>query len=218
VRDVLKKDFICFLAIAYGLASPRKVARRILPEIKEKVEFEVRLDSVAKAVERCVNDFKREGKFFQMDLAEVMRLFTELRLKLQSNVGVLGIKVMDRKKFIRVLNSLKPDSLLAVTFGEGHATVVVDESEIEKLVKVMGKQKVVYCLRKHAALSIIMPKRVLEVPGIAALVFSLLATAGLNVVEVLSSCEEGILVMRERDAIKAFSLLKEESERLKHLE
>lgn len=66
-------------------------------------------------------------------------------------------------------------------------------------------------------MSIISPKDVLNVPGMSGYVFSILGLSGINVVEILSSYNEGILILDEKDAKEAYGILRAEVSRLRKI-
>ena len=219
-RIVLERDPMVVIAMINGIASPRKIARRIISDIKSELEFEPKLESVAKIVERYVQNVESTGRLAGYDVKALKSVFAQTHVSLRSDIAVLGVKItkdIDKKlaKIMQCIYSRKEEPFLNVTYGHNFVTVILDQRNMDRAMKIIGKPGIVYHRKNQAALSIITPKDVLNVPGFSGHALSLLGLNGINVSEVLSSYNEGIAILDERDASKAYNVLRGEIERLR---
>lgn len=219
-RSVLEKDVISVVAIMNNIASSRKIARRILPEIKKELGFEPKLETVAKVIERYVKIVEKSGKLSGYDIDEIRRIFSKSRIMIQSDIGLVGLRITKNigNKLVKVMQyvySRKEKPFINISFGHTYITVVIDQHNIEKVIKIVGRKNMVYIKKNQAALSVISPPDVISIPGLSGYIFSVLGLSGINVVEIISSYNEGIIILNESDANKAYTVLREEIERFR---
>lgn len=219
-RLVLERDPMAIVAIINGIASPRKIARRITADIQAELGFEPKLESVAKVIERYVHEVESTGRLAGYDIEALKSVFAKTHVILQSDIAVLGVKIvknMDKKlgMLMRYIYSRKEKPFLNITYGHSFVTIILDQCNLEKAIKIIGRKNVVYHRKNQAALSIITPKDVLSVPGFSGYALSLLGLSGINISEVLSSYNEGIVILNEKDANHAYTILRAEIERLR---
>jgi aspartokinase len=218
VRRVLEKDVMCIVAIMNNIANPRKIARRILPDVKSELGFEPKLGSVSRVVERYVEEIGGTGKLAGYDIAKIREAFSKTKVSVRSDIAVLEIRMTKNfgeklTKLVEYVYSKEEKPLINVIYGHSFITVFVDQDDLEKAKKIIGATNIVSCMKDKAALSIISRPDVLEVPGFAAYVFSVLGLCGINIPEVLSSYNEGIMILDEKDADRAYKVLHEEIKR-----
>jgi len=220
VRNVLEKDVMCIIAIMNRIANPRKIARRILPDVSKELGFEPNLGSVSRVVERYVNEIEKTGKLSGYDINKIRDVFGKTRVSVRSDIAVLEvrmIKAFDEKltKMIKYVYSKEEKPFINVIYGQSFITIFVDQHNLESIRKIIGNKNIVSCLRDKAALSIINPPDVLDVPGFGAYAFSILGLCGINISEVLSSYNEGIMILDEKDADYAYKVIREEVKRIR---
>jgi hypothetical protein len=219
-RYVLERDPMSVIAIVNGIASPRKIARKIMKEIKGELGFEPKLSSVAKIVERYVSSVESSGKLAGYDVVAMKSIFAKTRVVLQSDIAVANVRIVgdtERKiaRIIRYVYSKKEKPFINIIYGHTFMTIIVDQSNLKKVMQIFGKANVVYHKKNQATLSIVTPSDVMNVPGFSGYALSLLGVSGINVSEILSSYNEGLVILDEKDANKAFGILRAEIDRLR---
>jgi hypothetical protein len=220
VKSVLEKDMMSVIAIINRISSPRKIARRLFPEIREELGYEPKLGSVAKIVERYVNSVEKSGKLAGYDVKSLKELIAKTRVSLESDVAVIGIRItrnIERRlvKVMEYIYSRKEKPFFNITYGHSYIAIVTNQDYLENILRIIGRKNVIYRRKDQAALTISTPKDVLNVPGQGGYILSLLGLSGINVVEVLSSYNEGVLILSEKDAHLGYSVLRAEIDRLR---
>jgi hypothetical protein len=219
-RLVLERDPMSIVAIMNGIASPRKIARRIIADIKAELEFEPKLESVAKIVERYVETVESSGRLAGYDVEALKAVFAKTHVILRSDIAVLGVRITkdtDQKlaRLMQYIHTRKEKPFLNITYGHTYVTLILDQRIFDRAIRTIGKRNIVYHRRNQAALSIVTPSDVLNVPGFSGHALSLLGLSGINVAEILSSYNEGITILDEKDASNAYNVLRTEIDRLR---
>jgi hypothetical protein len=218
-RLVLEKDALSVVAIMNGIASPRKIARRILQNIGGELGFEPKLESVAKIVERYVNEVEKSGKLSGYDVEAINRIIAKTHVILQSDIAIIVMRISRNvgkilMRIIQLVYSGEERPFINVTFSHSYVTIIIDQCNMEKAVKVVGKN-LVYKKRNQAAICVITPKEVMNVTGYTGHLLSIMGLGGVNMSEILSSYNEGIIISNEKDAQKAYDVLRAEIERMR---
>jgi hypothetical protein len=219
VENVLETDYPSMFSIINNIASPRKVAKKILPAINAELGFNTKVDTVAKVIERYIEKIN-DGKRFGSDIYAAKSMVAKTQIMVRSDVGIASTRFTNSigQKLIKVVEYIYSKSekpFINISFGHSYVTIIVDETNLEKVCKIIGKRHIVYSHKNQAAISLVTPPEVLKVPGYSAYIFNLLGIAGINTSEILSSYNEGILILNENDAREAYIILKNEINRLR---
>jgi hypothetical protein len=220
VKRVLERDLPSILSIMNNIASPRKIAKKIINDVNRELSFKPKIGTVAKVIERYVNDVKRTGNFSGFNLDDVKKVISKTHLLVQSDIAVICIKLSSDTgeklvKIVDYVNSREEKPLINISLGHSYATIIVDQCNLNGIIKIVGRKNIAYYQKDQAILSIISPKDVLDIPGMSAYFFNLIGLGGINVSEILSSYNEGIIVLKEKDAGEAYKILKNEINRLR---
>ncbi|MEM5766483.1 MAG: hypothetical protein QW423_02520 [Candidatus Aenigmatarchaeota archaeon] len=220
VKMILEKDVASIIAIINKISSPRKVARRLLPEIKKELGYEPSLGSIAKVIERYIHYVEKSGKLAGYDVNVLRKMIASTRVSLESDVAVFGIKIVKNienrlLKIMQYIYSRKEKQFFHITYGHTFITLITAQENLEKILKIIGRENIIYHRKNQAALNIFTPKDILNVPGVGGYILSILGLSGINVVEILSSYNEGILILSEKDAHRGYNVLRSEIDRLR---
>ena len=221
VRKVLEKDTMSIIAIMNKIANPRKISRRIMKDVAKDLGFEPNLGSVSRVVERYVKQVEKSGKLAGYDIKKIRSVFGKTRVILRSDIAVLEIRMSSgiEKKLVKIIEhvySRKEKPFLGITYGHSYITILIDQDNMEKIKKIIGSG-IVSSSKNQAALSIITPSEVLNVPGFASYAFSILGLNGINISEILSSYNEGILVLDGKEADHAYKVLINEIKKIRSI-
>ena len=93
VRSSLEKDTLSVIAVINKIASPRKIARRLLPEIEKELGFKPKLESVSKVVERYLKDIEETGKFANFDVQSLKKVFSKTQVTIRSDVALISLRI-----------------------------------------------------------------------------------------------------------------------------
>ena len=152
VRSSLESDMLSILAIINKISSPRKIARRLLPEIKKRLGHEPKLDSVSKAVERYVNSVQESGNIGRMNIDDLRDALSKTQVSVRSDVAIISVRLskgIEKKliKLIEYIYSRGTDPFITITYGKSHVTILFDQLFFERVEKIVGK-KILYILKK----------------------------------------------------------------------
>ena len=98
---------------------------------------------------------------------------------------------------------------LTVTQGTFETTVIV-ASELKEIAEtILGKDKIIFKLDGLSSITINLPGKTVLTPGVYYSILKILAWEGINIVEVVSTFSEFIIVLEEKEVSRAFTLLKD---------
>ena len=156
VRKILERDSLSIIALMNKIASPRKIARRILPEVSKELGFEPCLSTVSKVVERYVKEAEEKGKFSGYDAERIKEVLSKTHVMVRSDVSALGVRMTKRigKKLTRILEyvySRKEKPFVNITFGHSYITLIIDQCNLKKAIQIIVKKNLVYSKKNQAA-------------------------------------------------------------------
>jgi aspartokinase len=145
------------------------------------------LEAVKAAIIRVSDDLDKERGLQE---ERVMSILRESVVRLQDKIAVI----------------ISPDMLdipyLVAAYLTDSYVYVVDQTQLKNKLPDYA-----HVTSELVALILISPPRVEETPGFVALITSLLASREINIVEFISCSTNTVIVMGDKDALNAFSLL-----------
>jgi len=173
-------------ALRDGIVNHSALARRICYELDiPKNKF----DAVKIALTRISKKVAEKEISLEEKVAELLR---KSSITIQTKVAV----VIARKEFdIKAISHAR---------SGGYTTYIVEENEAKKIEKEWGVKSV---RRDLNLITIRSSEEVEEVPGVIAFILNALAYEGINVVEFISCYTDTLLVVREADTHRAYSIL-----------
>jgi hypothetical protein len=105
------------------------------------------------------------------------------------------------------LSETSPTPFSLRTTGIHETTIIINQELHPLLNTVFVKENSLFEINNLAALILLLPPKVVETPGCYYSYLGVLALAGINITEVVSTTHELILILSEEDISRAFSLL-----------
>lgn len=201
VNFFLKNDFIIRKCLFKNIISLRALSRYIINnlELKEK-----NMDAVVSAIRR----FKKlEGE--ESD-EKLKKLFSKISVKTRSDV--VDIRVPKNKKSVESiikLNSIvdiEKGEILRIIWAEQSITMIFDQKNLEKFYNIFGKN-MISIDKKLVEVNLQFSEEAQNVKGIVALVTSSLNAEGINIVEIMSSAPELLVIVKKLDLLKVLNVI-----------
>jgi hypothetical protein len=199
VRETIERDSVIRNGLAKGLVNVRALARRIQVESHEETTFE----ALVAAIRRYpIRDAMAER-------IAMGGLITKLGMKNK----IADVTIRNAPEIPVLLGKFSEDvdyargETLSIVSGSKNVRVVVDEKNLEKLIKMLPKNSVLGLLRSLAAVIITYDERAYTTPGFSAAMFNELAMAGINLDDFIQSPPDGFFIVAERDALRAYQAL-----------
>ena len=202
VKSFLENDFIIRKCLFRNILSLRALARHIIKELELK---ENNLDAVISAIRR----YKRAEKS-ETDV-KTKKLFSKVAVKTKSNI--VDIRVHKNKRSldnISRLNStidIEKGEIIRIIQAEQSITIIIYYKNFYKLNDIFGKKDIISLDKNLVEVNLQFTEEAQNIKGIVALVTSSLNAEGINVVEIMSSAPELLIIIKKEDLIKMLNVV-----------
>ena len=177
------------------------------PYLKEVIrEGVVNYSALARKISiEAFGDVRRENAV-KMALIRLSRRMEELESDIEERIlGLLKNSSMLIKSKVAVVISTKQlEGVKPLSFAKSgrHITYILEQRELEKLDKRPSKVE-----ENLNLITIESPEELEEVPGVISYILGALASEGINVVEFISCYTDTLLVVKQADTERAYSIL-----------
>lgn len=162
-------------------ALSRKISIEAFGDIKKENAVKMALIRLTGRMEALESDIERK----------ILALLKKSSMVIKSKVAV-------------VISTRQLDGLRPLSFAKSgrHITYIVEQRELENLEGRAGKTE-----ENLNLITIESPEELEEVPGVISYILGALASEGINVVEFISCYTDTLLVVRQADTERAYSIL-----------
>ncbi len=202
IRLFLENDFIIRKCLLKNIVSLRALSRYAIKELDLK---ENSLDAVISAIRRYRKAEKKE------DDTKLKRVFSKIAVKTRS--GIADIRVQKNKRsfenIIR-LNSvidIEKGEIIRIIEAEQSITIIIDEKNLERFYKIFNKADLVSIDKNLVEINLQFTEEAQNVRGIVAIVTSSLNAENINLVEIMSSAPELLLILKKDELLKALNVV-----------
>jgi aspartokinase len=205
VETVIKSSPILSESVEEGLVNYSSLARKLKPEIEEKLYKEVTLGSIIMALKRLrLEPDKQSG------LKTALSRITDLsvRSNLISLTFINSPTLFANQASLLDYASKTPNSFLTISHGIYETTIFISRNLYEKASDVFKTEKIRLKTENLSSVTLILPENAINTPGIHFSVFKKLFSRGINVFETVSSFTELTIFLRSEDTEAAFAVLK----------
>ena len=217
VQDILNRSPNWLPTIVNGLASPSKVARQIHSEVAKVVGSpvkDIRLDTIIKAVKTYV-----AGREKVSDIEKVKKLIADCKLTLMSDLATITVKTgPDSKRLITQIIELVYHNDQRLYFGQGalHTTFIFSRENFSKIKALFKPSEIIDTNTDYAGILMDSPALISYNPiSYDAYILSMIASHGIPIAGYMSLLSETIILVKDKDSLEAFKILKSEVERLR---
>jgi hypothetical protein len=204
-QKVLHSPFL-EAGLASGIINLSALARQIKPEIESRLVKDTSDGAMIMALKRLADEL-REDKLFNQDLS---RFFGDITIRSQiSEFTFLKSKSIVARQ-IKLLQEMThhPDAFITFTSGVFEITILVSGDMKEKVAKTFRPETMVSSFERLSAVILRLSDDTVLSPGIYYLILKQLAWENINLMEVVSTFREFIIVIQNSQVDRAFSILK----------
>lgn len=206
VKETVKNSPFLREALSLGILNHSALARFLKPRVEKKLLKKVSLESLVIALSRIEKNLKKEKKFLEDKLKKVFRNKVDLILR----TDLVEYSFLNSPNLInKLFNFFDKEEFFVFSRGSAETTIVFHSKNEKKFKKVMEKEKVIKKIENLASISICLPEKVLDLPGVYYFFLSLLAFEGINVIEIFSTFRELTLLLENKKVARAFEILKD---------
>lgn len=206
VENIVRKSPFLEEALARGLINLSALAREIKPEIEKELMKKATEGAIVMALKRL------SAKIKQVQKKEVHWFASSPDLMVRSNLTEITIANSSTmlQKLRKLLEQIRfnENYFLTITQGIYETTIIVSKNLEDKLKKIFAGEKIISKFENLSSITIQLPEGSTRIPGIYSFILKALAWEGINLVEVVSTCNEFTMILESANNDRAFSILK----------
>ncbi len=206
LSDILMRSPFLEEAISDGLINVSSLARKLQPEIEEKLGKAVKVGAIVMAINRMEPNYYYKVnigiKDFIRNLGDII-----VRSNL-SDFTYASSKTLGKSQK-RLLEHISKEEEYFCTFSQGvYETTIIVSSPVEPLMSdFFAGEKMIASKSNLSSITIKLPADNTEISGLYYYIFKKLAWDGINIIEVISTTNEFTVVLKDDDVDRAFSIL-----------
>ena len=200
VGSFLDNEFVIRKCLFRDILSLRALSRHIIKKLELK---EGNLDAVISAVRR----YKKTEK--EASSEKLRKLFLKIAIKTRSNIA--DIRVQKNKRSVESISRLnsvvdvEKGEIIRIIQAEQSITIILDEKNLGKFYNIFSKSDCISIDKSLVEINLQFTEEAQNVKGIVALVASSLNAEDINIVEVMSSAPELLIIVKKEDLLKALN-------------
>ncbi|VVB98231.1 Uncharacterised protein [uncultured archaeon] len=208
VAKLIREEPIIEDALAKDLFNYSKLAAYFHPKVEKEMGKQVKLSAIVMAIARGSEKIRNEyeGRISR-------KTFAQAELSVRSGIAEITIQKSpscfeELTKLYRIVD-LSGGDVLNINIGGSEVSVIFTERYFDEFKKALSDEKIKMELRSLSEIAIRFPKDYLYEPGFIYTITRHFAWYGINIVEMVSTLSELILVIKGEDATLAYSALQE---------
>ncbi len=202
VNALLDRDFMIRRCLLKDIVSLRALSRYAIRTLGLR---ERNMDAVISAIRR----YKRAAKGRKEE--DLAKAFSGVAVKTRGDM--VDIHIPKSKKYVEKINTLnslidmEKGEVLRVIQAEQGITLIIDDRNLGKFFGIFSKPDCLSLDKNLAEVNLQFSSGVQNIRGIISLVTSSLSAEGVNLVEIMSSAPELILIIRKPDLLRALQVV-----------
>jgi len=203
VEEIIQKQPFLIDMINDGLINHSSLARKIKPEIEEKLFKSVQLGAVVMALKRFNKSKIKTNSPLPFKSPDLM-------VRSQLMEITVNAKSLERGDQLAKLHALANEKGLFFTITQGvvETTIITGLSLKNAIYKIINKENVIASFENLSAITIRLPKETVSTSGSYFEILKYLAWEKINIIEVVSTYTEFTIIFQDKDVDRAFSVLK----------
>ena len=202
VKSFLDNDFIIRKCLFKNIISLRALSRHIIKRLGLK---ENNLDAVISAIRR----YKKINR--EQEDANLKKLLPKIKVTTRSNI--VDARVQKNKKSVESISKLnlivdvEKGEIIRVIQAEQSITIIIDDKNLNKFNDIFGKKDIISLDKDLVEVNLQFSEEAQNVKGIVALVTSSLNAEAINIMEIMSSAPELLIIVKKEDLLKTLNIV-----------
>jgi hypothetical protein len=194
-------------SIERDVVSFHRLARYLRAQIEAELGKEVDEGAIVMALSRL-----RDKMGERREKQQASPVWGQIQLSLREGAVEIdllrGPKTEGATHRLRALMDGSPDDIFNIVSGQYEVTLIASAKYEKRFLDALKGEKVIHTERDLSFLYLRFPQEILYTPGFYTRVLSELAWEDINVFELVSTLNELILVLKSKDAARAYDLLR----------
>lgn len=208
VEEIVNKSPFLEEGLSKGIINLSSLARIIQPQIQQKLMKNIKPGAIMMALKRLR---KKIIPTNNQKLTSVLKNITDTTVR--SNILEFAFDnsptLLEKQR--RLLEEILDEKSNFFTFSSGvyETSLFVSQNLENKVKEIFIDERLRYEMRDLSAITLILPKEAVFVPGVYYSVLKALAWQGISFVEVVSSYTELTIILQNSNVDRSFSILKQ---------
>lgn len=209
VREEIDSMPFIRTALELDLLNYSSLARLLIPQILSKYNKKVSRESIIVATTRYQNEMTKER------LSEKLKIgISECNLSMRSDIVDLTLqKTLNVQEIVNEFNKQvdwKRGGIMFIVQGRGEVEVILDRINYKNIKELIPEEMIIKIIPDLSLISVHQPSVDLTfIPGFYSFLLNNLSMNNINVVEIMSTLTEVIIVISQEQASKTFQILNE---------
>jgi hypothetical protein len=207
-RQIIKAKPSMLDCLRYDIVNFSALAELIYPEVLAVCKkSKVKLDSIKMSLMRYADELMAEKQTLEQKISTIV---AESVLELKNDLVVVIIKQEAIfKKISNLFEFVKKFRFFQLIQGTEVFTILADQTQKKELISMFPETSIVDAIENQSALILISKPDIVKVQGVVAYLTYLMASAGLNITQILSCHTDTIFLVDRKDALKAYDLIED---------
>ncbi len=207
VEEIIAKSPFLEEGLSTEIINLSSLARQIQPEIQKKLYKDIQTGAIVMALKRLSKQIKSKDK---TKLSEVLKNLTDITVR--SNITEFAFDnsptLPEKQRELLEEIPSERNAFFTTSAGVYETSLFVSKNLETQVKKIFQSEKIRYEMSDLSAITVILPKEAVFVPGVYYSVLKALAWEGINFIEVVSSYTELTIILQNSNVDRAFSILK----------
>ncbi|MFA5050010.1 MAG: hypothetical protein WC501_03300 [Candidatus Micrarchaeia archaeon] len=203
VEKMIKDNPSLELALSKDLISYSKLAREIRKEVEKELNHKVNMPAIIVALKRLKEKsdqiYNEKEHFYALELNTTSSLM-ELTIGKTQNLSYLMKRLYE-------MQELTQGCVLNAIHGNHQTTFVFSERMEEKVKDIIREEQIIFELKNLAQLSIRFDEKMFMAPGFLVYVLKELSWNDINIIEIVSTYTELVIVLEKDKLMKAYHIV-----------
>jgi aspartokinase len=195
-------------AMAKGILNLARVSQEIKPRVEAEMGKKATDAAIIMALHRLAETLQQHGRKERSSVT-----LSDVELSIRSDICEITVVrapgMFDKLHGIYALVEHERGDTLNIIHGAYEISIIANKKYKKLIEQKLHGEKILSEMDGLALLSIKIPPKIVEIPGFFATVTRTLAWNGINLYETVSTMTEYSLVLSNRDATRAYSILEE---------
>ncbi len=207
VKELISQSPFLEEGLSQNLINLSALARKIKPELEEKLYKKVQTGAIIMALKR----FSGEAQGKNKPLRNILTRITDITVR-SNIVEFTYSKSPTLPKNVAMISEhilTVPNSFLTVTNGIFESSIFASTNLQNKIEEVFKQERIKIKHENLSSITIMLPEEAPHISGVYYAILKKLAWEGISIIEVASSYTELTIFLDKKDIDRAFSALKE---------
>ncbi len=206
VKKMVNERPVLQESMRQGIVSFSSLAERLKKPIEAELGKPVKESAVVMALRRYSEEIE------DVPAKKAVSLFGS-EIVMKSGIADISVAKSDSiasklEKLYRQVDFGRGD-VLNLIHGDHEVSIITNEKHLEKVLKMLGDERVIAREKGLVAISIPISKEHLYTPGVIFAAVRKLAWDNVNIFELISTTTEMIFIISQKDAVRAYNSLQE---------